>query len=283
MPVLFAQPATKKPVMTTPLGKAVFANEDAKGTIAEADQRLAADPNNLDLLIAAARARDAVLRFDESIPMYGRAIAKAPKDVRAYRFRGHRYISTRRFQEALKDLETARKLSPTSYDVYYHLGLAQYLEGRFAKAAATYQECLNMPASMSGSLPDGWKACNALDDESRVALANWTYAALSRAGKKAEAAQLLEKFPPGMAIKENIAYYRALQFYKGAAREEDFTKSGLTGSSLMALGYPIANFALIQGDKQKACDLFRRLVDDTNWAAFGYIAAESEIKRGTCR
>jgi hypothetical protein len=59
---------------------------------------------------------------------------------------------------------------------------------------------------------------------------------------------------------------------------------GLTGSSLMALGYSVANFALMNGDKAKACALFRKLVsDESNWPAFGFIASEAELAKGkTC-
>jgi tetratricopeptide (TPR) repeat protein len=92
------------PELTTPLGRQVFARADTDGAIAKADAALARDPGNVDLLLAAARARDAALQFHSAIELYTRALAIAPDDVRLLRFRGHRYISIRRFDAAVADL-----------------------------------------------------------------------------------------------------------------------------------------------------------------------------------
>jgi hypothetical protein len=100
-----------------------------------------------------------------------------------------------------------------------------------------------------------------------------------------EARKLLDGVHEGLAIKENMAYLQALLFYKGERNEDVLETSKLTGSSLMALGYPIANFALIRGETARVCELFRKLLaEDANWAAFGFIAAEVELSRsGSCK
>jgi len=154
-------PAGQKPQVVSPLGKQFFAKADADGAIAKADAALAAEPNNLDLLVAAARARDTALQFDASIAMYTKAIGLAPNDVRAYRFRGHRYISTRKFDLAIKDLERAIALAPSSYDVAYHLGLAYFMTAQFPAAATTYRACLERKTP-GPALPAGWRDCAAL-------------------------------------------------------------------------------------------------------------------------
>lgn len=255
---------------------------DTEGVVAKADAALAQDPKNLDLLLAAARARDSLLRFDESIPMYTKAIAAAPGDVRFYRFRGHRYISTRKFDLALRDLEKAEKLAPSSFDVMYHVGLAHYLRGDFKKAADAYGRCLD--TKVNGRLPEGWRGCAGLDTDSRIAISNWRYVALRRAGRHDDAKKLLDTITETMEVKENIPYFHALLYYKGLRTEEQiFDRAKLTGNRLVTAGYPVANFALISGNKQKACDLFRELVKDAEWAAFGFIAAEAELARGTCK
>jgi hypothetical protein len=114
---------------------------------------------------------------------------------------------------------------------------------------------------------------------------NWRYAALRRAGRHDEARRLPEPVHEGMPVKENRAYLLALLLYKGERSEEGLRTADLSGSSLMALRYPIANLALINGDAARACGLFRSLLaDDANWAAFGFIAAEVELSRpGPCR
>jgi hypothetical protein len=51
-------------------------------------------------------------------------------------------------------------------------------------------------------------------------------------------------------------------------------------------GYGVANFYLAEGKIDRACALFRRLVEDElHWNAFGFIAAETELTRagGPCK
>ncbi len=269
----------RKPELVSPLGRSYFARP-ADDKVRDAENTLAEKKADPDRMIAAGRACDAVLQFSRSIDLYTQAIRMLPNDVRAYRYRGHRYISTRRFKEAVADLSRAEKIAPDSFDVLYHLALAQYLSGRFGEAAATYGRCLDYKGTRSGKMPNDWRSCADLDDDSRVAMLNWRYAALRRAGRPDDARRLLDGVREGMAVKENVAYLQALLFYKGERKEDIFESSKLTGSSLMALAYPIANFALMNGDTAKACASFQKLVsDDENWAAFGFIAAEAELSR----
>ena len=168
-------PPGQKPQVVSPLGKQFFAKADNDGAIAKADAALAAEPNNLDLLIAAARARDGALQFDAAIEMYTKAIGMAPDDVRAYRFRGHRYISTRKFDLAIKNLEHALSRAPSSFDEVYHLGLAYFLTAEFPAAAKTYRACLDRKTP-GPALPAGWRDCAALSsgtppDPARLATA----------------------------------------------------------------------------------------------------------------
>jgi tetratricopeptide (TPR) repeat protein len=282
-PALCAQEG-RKPEVASPLGKSYY-SKPADDELRAAEKALAEKLNDPDRMIAAGRSYDRLLQFSNSIPLYTRVIGMMPNDVRAYRFRGHRYISTRRFTEAVADLRKAEKIAPDSFDVLYHLALAQYLSGRFADAAASYGRCLEYKGKKSGKMPQDWRSCADLDDESRVAMLNWRYAAFRRAKRPDEARKLLDGVHEGMSVKENIAYLQALLFYKGVKGEDVFATANLVGSSLMALGYPIGNFALMKGDTAKACELFRKLVsDDANWAAFGFIAAEVELSRpGMCK
>jgi len=278
-------PGDQKPQVVSPQGKSFFAKADADGAIAKADAALAADPGNLDLLIAAARAHDVALQFDKSIPIYTRAIGVAPNDVRAYRFRGHRYISTRKFDLAIRDLEKAQSLAPSSFDVAYHLGLAYFMTGQFPAAARTYRACLDRKTPES-ALPDGWRDCASHDDESRIGLSDWLYRSLRRAGRAEEAKALLDGIPEGLAVKENEAYYRALLFYKGVRTEaQALPDEAFKENTGVTVGYGLANFYLTEGNTAKACALMRRLVEDeAHWNAFGFIGAEADLARtsGPC-
>jgi len=285
-PGVVPTPADAGPMQfTTPLGRAVYARTDAGGTVAKADAALAADPRNVELLLAAGRARDAVWRYNEAVDLYTRALAIAPDDVRLLRFRGHRYISTRRFDAAVADLERAASLAPSSFDVLYHLGLAYYLRGEFDKAAGAYRSCLDATADPR-PLPQGWRSCTTAktQDGDRVALSDWLYRSLRRAGRHGEAKTLLGTITPGMNAGENDAYYTALRFYQGALTEAQALEGADPQDNRLAtVGYGIANFHLVNGNTTRACALFRDIADTPTWQAFGAIAAEAELLRATCR
>lgn len=279
------QPAAA-PELTTLLGKPVYARPDTDGAIAKADAALAAQPANVDLLLAAARARDVALQFHAAIEVYTRAIAAAPADVRPLRFRGHRYISTRRFALAVADLEKAYALAPSSFDVAYHLALAHYLRGAFDDAAHVYRACLDGTAP-AGRLPDGWRSCTTTKatPNDRVAVSDWLYRALRRAGRHAEARALAAEIADGWPVGENEAYYTALRFYRGAVSEADAMAPTTTRENrLVTVGYGIAVHHLANGNTAEACALLRRIADEPNWNAFGVVAAEADLARaGTCR
>ena len=275
------------PEVVSALGRTFYAQPDAKGEIARADAALANDPANVDLLLAAARARDGALQFNAAIELYSKGIAAAPGDARLYRFRGHRYISTRRFEAAVKDLEKAATLSPASFDISYHLGLAYYLKGEFRRAADEYARCWAMaekkqaPPGAAEKLPAGWRSCADWNDDTRVAVADWRYRALRRAGRQAEAGRVLEAISPEMQVKENLSYFQALLFYKGLRREEEILdRAKLEGNQLATIGFGVANFHLVEGRIAPACALWREIVAGETWNAFGFIAAETELARG---
>ncbi|HEX9002423.1 MAG TPA: hypothetical protein VGB07_21130, partial [Blastocatellia bacterium] len=62
-----AQTPEAKPEITSLLGVKHFANADEKGEIAAAEQKLAADPKNINLLIALGRAQANVWRYNDAI------------------------------------------------------------------------------------------------------------------------------------------------------------------------------------------------------------------------
>lgn len=275
-----------EPEVYSPLGKAYFARPDSTGVIAKADKALLDGGEKADLLLGAARARDQFLRFAESIPIYTRGMQAFPEDVRFPRFRGHRLISIRRFDAALVDLKAAAELAPASFDVAYHLGLAYYLRGDYNHAAREYNRCLAMgdkakPDFLRG-IPEGWRSCYALDDDSRVALTDWTYRALRRAGKQPEAKQLLERITESMAVKENTSYLKALLFYKGLRTEAQALGSPHNANAISTIGYSVAVFHKLEGRTERACELLQRIVNEENWSAFGLIGAETDLAKGLC-
>jgi tetratricopeptide (TPR) repeat protein len=170
-------------------------------------------PTNPDSIIWVARRLGYLGRFRESIAMYTRGIEQHPDNPWMYRHRGHRYISVRELDNAIADLEKATQLVAGKPDevepdgqpnaqnrpigtlhsnIAYHLGLAWYLKGDFAKAIPIYQRDLKA----------------ATNDDRRVSTGHWLYMSLRRLGKDAEAKRMLAQYRKDMDIVENQSYHQ---------------------------------------------------------------------------
>ncbi|MDQ4080837.1 MAG: tetratricopeptide repeat protein, partial [Gemmatimonadota bacterium] len=209
-----------------------------------------------------------------------------PDDARLFRHSGHRYLTIRRFDRAIADLERAASLVagradeiepdglpnarniPTSTlqsNIWYHLGLAHYLKGDFDRALDAYRECMKVSTN-----PD-----------MLVATSHWLYMTLRRLGRDTEAVRVLEPIGRDLDVIENGAYHRLLLMYKG----EIPTDSLLPAVSSAALddvttAYGVGNWYLYNGQPARAREIFQRIVSAGNWPAFGAIAAEAELARG---
>ncbi len=284
----------RKPEATSLLGKPLYAAEQPAETRAKNEENLAAakkdlekDPNSADAAIWVGRRTAYLGRFRDAIDVYSAAIAKHPAEPRLLRHRGHRYISVREVDKAIADLSKAAALVanrpdeiepdgqpnsrgiPTSTlktNIYYHLGLAYYLKGDFAKAADVYRLCMQYSKN-----PD-----------MQVATAHWQYMTLRRLNRLDDAKKVLEPITASMEVFENGSYHRLLLMYKGEVTPETLLetvkKGGLDGATI---GYGVANWHLYNGRKEQAREILQQIVDAnaTQWASFGYLASEAELAR----
>jgi hypothetical protein len=243
-------------------------------------------PENEDSLIWLGRRLAYLGRYNDAIDTYTGAIARHSDDARLYRHRGHRYITVRRFDDAIADLTRAAELvrgtpdvveedgAPNAFNIptstlqsniFYHLALAHYLKGDFESALPVWREDMTV----------------ADNDDMMVATSDWLYMTLRRLGRDAEAAQVLEPISADMRILENTAYHRRLLMYKGEIPADSLLNVQSTDPvQLATYGYGVANWYLYNGQRERADSLFRRILEQPNWAAFGYIAAEAELARG---
>jgi tetratricopeptide (TPR) repeat protein len=278
-----AEPTTE-PQATSLFGEPLFAMVDTTGAIERADAELAYDPDDVELIISAARVRRNFWQYRQAMELYTRAMELAPTDWRPYRFRGHRHISLRQFDQAVVDLERARGLAPFNWDVAYHLGLAYYLSGDFGSAAEEYSRCLTMaedPEAQAANTPD-FRSCsqNGEDAESYVAMTEWAVRAASRSGRAALAERLLEGVPLDLEVEENLAYYHDLLFYKGEMTADELLNPGPEGPYRReTVGFGVASWFIVQGDTLAARELLEELVQDPWWPGFGRIASEAELAR----
>jgi tetratricopeptide (TPR) repeat protein len=270
--------------MLTPPSIPADRRAELDARLADARQTYLNAPNDADAIIWLGRRTAYLNRFRDAIDLFALGIAKHPDDARMYRHRGHRYITTRRFGQAIADLTQAASLAagrpdeiepdglpnarnvPTSTlqsNIWYHLGLAYYLEGEFAQARTAYASGMS-----AATTPD-----------MRVAMAYWLYLTERRLGRDADAQALAASIAPDLDIIENHAYFRLLLAYAGGTPPDPLWDAAAEGLDRGTVGYGIGIWHFLQGDPVEAVRWWRQVLDASPWMAFGTIAAEAELVR----
>ncbi len=252
-----------------------------------AESRAASRPDDVEAQIWVGRRLAYVGRFQEAIAVYTKTLGRHPDSAALLRHRGHRYITVRRFSDAIVDLEKARGLVAGTPDevepdglpnasnvpigtlqsnIRYHLGLAYYLRGEFERAAVVFREALE----------------SATNDDRWCSESYWLYLALRRANHAVDAGALLPPISRDMQLVENHAYQRLLLMFRG----EESPNAVLAGARASAdanafatLAYGVGIWKLLGGDRDGAREIFEEIVSSENWPAFGHIAAEAELVR----
>ena len=242
------------------------------------------NPNDADAIVWLGRRTAYLGRYAEAIEIFSEGARKHREDARMLRHRGHRWITLRQLDRAIRDLTHAAELIrgkadeiepdglpnarnvPTSTlqsNIWYHLGLAHYLKGDFAKALDAYRECMKVSKN-----PDGV-----------VSTSNWLYATLRRLGRTDEAEKVLETVATDMDVIENRAYHELLLMARGEIDPKELeTRDPATTDGTTVL-YGVGNWYFVNGQPEKAREIWRRIVAGPQWAAFGFIAAEAELKK----
>ncbi|MCC6929010.1 MAG: tetratricopeptide repeat protein [Gemmatimonadaceae bacterium] len=271
------------------LGQVLRAPAMPTASVDAADAALAANTNDPELLLAAATARATAWRFREAIALYSRGVERWPNDARFLRFRGHRYITVRQFEDGARDLDRAATLDSTNFDIVYHQGLAHFLLGHFDRAAAIYLRCIAFADNAalrareaSGAFRPGYRSCMrmATNDDDRASMTDWAWRSLVRAGRRAEADRLLAPVREAMTINTNRSYYENLLMYKGVRPPEAVLQAASSDSVRFSTsGYAVAHYYLVRGDSARAWALFERVAHGPHWNGFGVIGAEVELAR----
>ena len=285
-PVAFAQAeATSllgKPLIPPPIPSETRARLEADLTTARAAQTKA--PQDPEPLIWVGRRTAYLGRYREAIGIFSEGVQRFPTDARFLRHRGHRYITVREFDKAIADLERAQSLVAGKPDevepdgqpnaqgiplttlqsnIRYHLALAYYLKGDFAKAAPVW-----LAARDSVRNPDNL-----------VSATHWLYLTLRRLGRTDEAAKALSLITPGLTVIENGSYLTLCLLYKGELQVGDVVKNSAGGPSGAAVLYGASAWLHLNNRTAEAEVLWRGLADGPEWAPFGVIAAEAELAR----
>lgn len=240
---------------------------------------------SLDALIWYGRFTAYLGKYREAIAIYSEGLQQFPDNSRLLRHRGHRYISVREFDKAVADLSRAAELiegkenmieedgmpndqnipvSTMHGNIYYHLGLAQYLNRDLPAALEAYKKCLNTSHN-----PDNV-----------VSATHWIYVIQRRMGRKEAAENYLRNIKSGMNVIENHSYYKACLFYKGELPLKEVYDPNAEGTaSNSALKYAVGNWYWCNGQREQANGIFNEILAGSDWASFGYIAAETDMAK----
>jgi len=253
----------------------------------EAAQADARDrPDDPDALIWVGRRYGYLGHYRLAVLTFTEGVRRFPNDARMLRHRGHRYITLRRFDDAVADFNAAAALmaglpdqvepdgAPNARNipigslqsnVWYHLALAHYLKGDWDAAAGAARRGITVSSN-----PDRL-----------VSQTHWLYMALRRAGRPDEATAALAPIRDDFDIIENGSYYTLVRQYRTGIPHAvvDSTLHRLENPSDLSLAYGVANWLLYSGDTVRATQAFERILNSSQWASFGYIAAEADLAR----
>lgn len=246
---------------------------------------LALDEDRLvDSYIWEARKTAYAGNYRETIVQLSSAIIEFPNEPELYRHRGHRYITLREFDLAIRDFQIAARLFEGDQDIveadglpnaqniplsslqtntWYHLGLAHYLKGEYDLANRAYLKGLQV----------------ADNDDMRVAFWYWQYMAMRKAGHDLEAGKVLDQVSEDMQLIENTSYHELLMVFKGGFSPDELLSDENSELDNATLGYGLGFWHHINGRIERAYQIWRDVYEAGNWAAFGFIASEAELAK----
>ena len=234
--------------------------------------------NNAEALIWYGRRTAYMGYYKEAIKLFTLGIKTHPNDARFYRHRGHRYISTRQYDNAISDFEKAVQLIDQKKDqiepdglpnakniplstlhgnIWYHLGLAYYLKNDMNNALKAFNN----------------RSVTHKYDDNIVSGGHWLYMIYRRLNKIEESIAVVNEVYQNMDIIENMSYHQSCLFYKGVLKESELVIDEV------AL-YSLANWYVYEkNDTLKAKTYYQKLLSTGNPYSFAYIAGEADWVR----
>ena len=211
-------------------------------------------------LIALGEALCKQLRYREAIDCFTRALSYLPDDVRIYRKRAARYLST--LQGALAKADFLRCLDAGSdeLDVCYRLGLCDYIQQAYDEALQWFE-----------------RAYSISDEEMGIAIIYWHTLCCYRMDRQPT---LLMKYHDAMEVGHHTAYEKAVQVCAGkldaeiALAEAALEKDDMTFAITV---YGIVRFLYEKGPHKQAQQWNDKLLArDSFWICYAYLAAKND-------
>ena len=229
-------------------------------------------------------------RFDEAQELSTRGLELHPDSWKILRHRGHRWITLRQFDRAVDDLSRAWQLARGVPDevepdgqpnaagvpigsyhsnIVYHLALAHYLRGEWDAACEVWEQ--------------GGES-SAQNDDRLCSSTYWNALALTRAGREAQARELLDRIEGPMTILENESYHQLCLLLKGERASDQVLRGVALGTTDHATrAYGVACWYRFRGEDRRSKELLDLIVVNGPRNAFGCIAAEADLKRDAAR
>jgi len=266
----FGEPQSGPLELTSQLGRTLYALADDE-KLSDAKAKLAADPKNVDLIVALSKAQAARRQYNEAVATDTAGLALAADNGALLLQRGHYELGLRQFTAARHDLQAAAVATPDVQEVFYHLGLAHFFLGEFAKASVAFGKARELSKN----------------DDGVISSSNWLYVSLRRAGKNAEADEVLARITPTMKIEDphDLFYLHLLRFYQGTMSEGEVLPAAPQSDDLEAelafdtTAYGLGNWNLTHHKAKRAKELFATVVQGQAWNTFGFVGSEVELKR----
>jgi len=268
-------------------GKPLFAPKADSATLHKTDSTINAIKSKGDLseedYIHIGQQLVASNRFKAAVDTYSDGLSQYPDSYKLLRHRGHRYISIRQLDPALVDLQRAEELIRNQPDVpeydaagnvtgtyqhwiWYHIGLYYFFNQAYIQAAPAFEKCLEASRN----------------NKNIVGASDWLYNIYMRLDEKEKAQQLLDAITPDMDTDREHPYFRRVMLYKGVITPEELVDvnqdPAKTSVGDVTKMYGLANWYAYQGEKEKAMDLYKKIVQSkSGWPGFAYAAAEKEL------
>lgn len=258
-------------------------NADQYAKLLAAWGRLCEAPHELDRIIWYGRRTAYLGAYERAIAIYTAGLERHPGSPFLLRHRGHRYITTGRFADAVTDLSSASRAIegtddvvepdglpnarniPTSTlhtNVWYHLGLAHYVLGDFGSARSSFTQCL----------------LKSRNRDMEAAARYWLYLSTRRAGV-GDGRDVLEPVAADWDIIENTSYHRLLLLFRGDLSFEQVSQRGDDAIQSATLEYGLARYELEHRVAADGWARIARLARSGAPAAFGAIAARVDLAR----
>ena len=233
--------------------------------VAAAREAVRATPDSAQAWMELGLALSRSMLMREAVEAFSRGIAVDPFCGILYRHRGHRHLSCWEFAEAAADFETAARIIPENWDVWYHLGLSYYLLREYDKAQAAYKRCLDL-TDMS-------------DIEAYPAVIDWSWRTARRRGDDELAATLICLLPDEFPYDtDECGYALNCAVYQGRVTPERALEISAESDQLHSATnlYAMGNYYRETGNDARADEVLDQVIagaGEDGWCTFGYLAA----------